>query len=112
MLCHVQPSPNVAINPAVGTEYIPYVNIGMEFNVDLSIFTYNLAQQIARVVLGNVPASSNLDATIYTEEGSTPHSQTVRITAKFYDGDQNRVNALAAAASNLVCRSGLQASLS
>lgn len=111
MVCRVQPASNVAINPPVGTEYIPYVNIGMDFNIDLSIFTYDLAQQIARVVLWNVPASSNLDATIYTEEGATPQSQTVRITAKFYDGDQARVNALQASVQNLVCPPELSASL-
>ena len=54
----------------------------------LSVFTYDLAQQVARVVLSNVSASSNMDATIFTEAGdSNPTSQFICITAKFYDGD-------------------------
>lgn len=87
------------------TEYIPYANIGMDFNISPSQFTYQLAQQIAQVVLGSVPASSYLDATVYDEEGVTPQSTTIRITAKFYDGDTAQANALAATVSNLVCLS-------
>ena len=102
VLCDMQPTFNVAINPAVGTEYIPYINIGLEFTMDLSVFNYQLAQQIAAIVLSTVPQSSNMDATIYTEEGSTPQSQTVRITAKFYDGDSGQTDALLAIAPNLV----------
>ena len=93
----------VAVNPPVGTVYIPYINIGMEFNIDLSIFTYQLAQQIAQVVLGSVPPSSNFDAIIYTEQGSTAQAQTVRLTVKFYDGDNSQINALYNAAPTLVC---------
>ena len=102
MHCNLQPLGNVAINNAVGTQYIPYVNIGMVFTMDLSVFNYQLAQQIAAVVLAGVPASSYLDATVYTEAGSTPQSQTVHITAKFYDGDSGQTNALFSLAPNLV----------
>ena len=70
--------------------------------MDLSVFNYQLAQEIATVVLAGVPASTFLDATIYTEDGSTPQSQTVRITVKFYDGDSAQSNALLALAPNLV----------
>lgn len=56
--------------------------------MDLSVFTYQLAQQVAQVVLAGVSNSSNMDATIYTEPGdSTPFSQFICITAKFYDAD-------------------------
>ncbi|KAK9845563.1 hypothetical protein WJX84_008052, partial [Apatococcus fuscideae] len=74
---------------------------GMEFNMDLSIFNYDLAQKVAQVVLGSIPASSNFDAIIYTEEGFTPQAQTVRITVKFYDGDMGQINALYDAAPSL-----------
>ena len=66
------------------------VNLRMEFNMSLSFFTYDLAQQVASIVLSNVSASSNMDATIFTEAGdSNPTSQFICITAKFYDGDYN-----------------------
>lgn len=105
LFVHEQPKTSIAINPPVTTQYIPFVNIAMDFNISPATFTYQLAQQIAQVVLGGVPASSYLDATIYDEEGATPQSTTIRITAKFYDGDTAQVNALAATASNLVCLS-------
>ena len=105
-LCIVQPAANVATNSPSGAEYIPYINIGMEFTMDLAVFNYQLAQQIASVVLSGVPASSYMDATVYTEEGSTPQTQTVRITVKFYDGDSSQSNALLTLAPNLVSPSG------
>ena len=74
--------------------YIPFVNIRMEFDLDLSTLTFQLGQQILDVVLQQVPATSNYEALLYTEQGSTPQSRFVYITAKFYDGDFSQVNSL------------------
>ena len=88
LLCGWDVQNTTNVNPPSREESIPVVNLRMEFNMDLSIFTYQLAQQVAQVVLAGVSNASNMDATIYTEPGdSTPFSQFICITAKFYDAD-------------------------
>ena len=94
MLWNVQPQTEYPIKPPSTDYYIPFVNIRMEFALNLTTLTFQLGQQILDVVLQEVPATSNYEALLYTEQGSTPQSQFIYITAKFYDGDVSQVNSL------------------
>lgn len=107
VLWNVQPETELPIKSPSTNDSIPFVNIRMEFNLDLSNLTFQLGQQILDVVLQQVPATSNYEALLYTEQGSTSQSRFIYITAKFYDGDVSQVNSLLRDAPYLVRRSVL-----
>lgn len=106
-LWNVQPETELPMRSPSNNSAIPFVNIRMEFNLDLSNLTFQLGQQIMDVVLQHVPATSNYEALLYTEQGSTSQSRFIYITAKFYDGDVSQVNSLLRDAPYLVRQSHL-----